>query len=114
MRFITEFELKEFDRVKLAYIVDDQKFIRENEIGKSIGKAFGFENPVNGNDLHYKLEIEAFSIDKWVEFKQKLFTHIYEEGRRGVVFNQIRVLELIKELESFSKPAGEAKQQTHG
>lgn len=108
MRFITEFELKEFDRVKLAYIVNEQKGRRISDIGKSIGKAFGFENPVNGNDLYYKLEIEAFPMDKWIEFKKKLFAEIItcyniDEPVRGE-----DVLKLIKELESFGKPSGDA------
>ena len=110
MRFITEFELKEFDRVKLAYIVNEQKGRHISDIGKSVGKAFGFENPVNGNDLYYKLEIEAFPMNKWVEFKQKLFSLLQQGTVHFTPLNEVKVLELIKELESFGKPLGEAKQ----
>lgn len=51
---------------------------------------------------------QLFPMDKWVEFKQKLFSEISIHD--GSV-NGIKVLEFIKELESFGKPAGEAKEQ---
>jgi hypothetical protein len=106
MKFETEFKLTEY-QLKVAsrknVIIESYAARHKADIGNAIGDVFGWENPVNDNPLHYKLEIEAFPMDEWIEFKQKLFTHIYEEGRRGVVFNQVRVLELIKELESFGK-----------
>ena len=109
MRFITEFEFDPFSNNRNHYN-EGEAF---KMLGYSISKSFGFKE----NKDKRSLEIEAFPMEKWIEFKQKLFTHVYEEGRQGVAFNQVRILELIKELESFGKPAGDTvtnKQLTNG
>ena len=112
MRFITEFETDDSN-----YVKGIKKIHGEENIGHEIARSFGWnERGVTKLDpavrvIHiHKLEIEAFPMDKWIEFKQKLFTHVYEEGRQGVALNQVRILELIKELESYGKPAKETKQ----
>ena len=68
----------------------------EYEIGQLIGKTFGWEKVAQpshliSEDERMKLEIEAFPIDKWVEFKNAL--HIELLAHKP---NQIRILELIK------------------
>lgn len=110
MRFVTEFDLpNNFDLKLLDHLVPDKKHIRELGIGQDIGRLFGWQTSEKDNSIHCKLEVEAFPMDKWVEFKQKLFTYIYEAGRRGEVLNQIHVLELIKELESFGQPTKDSE-----
>lgn len=109
MRFITEFELDgNIDTKLLSHLIPDKKGIREMGIGKDIGRAFGWYNygsttltgPVKE---HFKLEIEAFPMDKWVEFKKKLFIATCIPRKTSG-----EILELIKELESFGKPSGDA------
>lgn len=113
MRFITELAVSK-DRQYPALFVDFRKEKQAEVLGKDILKIFNWSKDSNEIEDHYKLEIEAFPMEKWIEFKQKLFTHVYEEGRQGIAFNQVRILELIKELESFGKSAGAAKQLTNG
>jgi hypothetical protein len=43
-------------------------------------------------------------MDKWVEFKKRLFAHLGATGLYEPTFK-----DLITELESFGKPSGEAK-----
>lgn len=111
MRFITEFEIRAEDNKDVGYrkmLLFNQKANRQIEMGQMIANSFGWENPVNNNLLHHRLEIEAFPMDKWIEFKQKLGYHINESG--GVISANY-ILNIIKELESFGKPAGVAKDQ---
>ena len=100
MRFITEFELNASENAIDAYKANGQW-----NIGLMIRDSFGWQNPVNGNPHHHRLEIEAFPMDKWIEFKQKLFTHL-----QCAEINPVHILQMIKDLESFGKPAGAAKE----
>jgi hypothetical protein len=104
MRFITEFEIREEDNRSFGYrkvVLFNQKANRQIEMGQMLADSFGWQNPVNSNPLHHRLGIEAFPMDKWIEFKQKLFEYLHVTG--GNV-SGVRVLELIKEIESFGKP----------
>lgn len=108
MRFITEFEITK-DDVKQggkwpAYLIDRQKEACEKEMGVILADSFGWQNPVNGNSLHHRMEIEAFPMHKWIEFKEHLFIHLKRD-----LLDMDYVLELFKTLESFGKPAGEAR-----
>jgi len=49
-------------------------------------------------------------MDKWIEFKRKLFDELIKSEGWSHPVNSVKVLELIKELESFGKPAGAAKE----
>jgi len=118
MRFITEFALSEL-QIKHArdQSVEYHKSICDRKIGTMISESFEWNNrdisrtiQANDNNAHseikmgetFTLEIEAFPMDKWVEFKQKVFSEMLE---MGPMFSGVRMLELIKELESFGKPA---------
>lgn len=109
MRFITEFELQQYhlDDPWVNVGIENRKNILQSDLGDMLADSFGWQNPVNGNNCHHRLEIEAFPMDKWVEFKKELFTTL-QQGMFPVL-NEIKILELIKELESYGKPAGEAK-----
>ena len=114
MRFITEFKLPEYQlkvESRKNVIIESYAARHKADIGNTIGDAFGWENPVNDNHLHYKLDIEAFPMDKWVEFKHKLASLFRNDDYAGNGFEDIAVL--IKELESFGKPAGEANIPTN-
>ena len=114
MRFITEFEVPETFHGDPAYFPKHtERFVNNSEeslryeMGKMLQEMFGWKNPVNGNPRHHRLEIEAFPMDKWIEFKQKLSSLFINDSYAGDGFGEI--VELFKELESFGKPVGEAK-----
>ena len=98
MRFITEFETDDSN-----YVKGIKKIHGEENIGHEIASSFGWnEREVTKLDpdvrvIHiHKLEIEAFPIDKWVEFKKELFLHFREQE-----MNTSGLIEMIRELESF-------------
>lgn len=105
MRFITEFEIRKDESNKADHVIQYRKERGENGLGYLIAKSFGWENPVNNNKLHHRVEIEAFPMDKWVEFKEKLLDHIAATAW-NVSPNHIQTL--INKLESFGKPSGDA------
>lgn len=116
MRFITEFELDgNINTDLLPHITPDKKHIRELGIGQDIGRSFGWDekgqttlNPQSPVIHKFKLEIEAFPMDKWIEFKQKLFNEIDCANICDIQVNSVKILELIKELECCCKPSGDA------
>lgn len=107
MRFITEFEN---DGTKYDDALTEQrKEWRQNELGKLIANAFGWTERrptilTNPDAERYTIEIEAFPMDKWIEFKNKLLELIQVAALHGIPISPIKTLELIKELESFGKP----------
>ncbi len=100
MRFIAEFEIhSNIDHKLLPHIIPDKRHIRELCIGRGIGAAFGWdETPQSNNTMKYSLEIEAFPMDKWVEFKQKV-SNVLGHGSR----EEHELFYLIKELESYGQ-----------
>lgn len=108
MRFITEFELNEQESSKISSFKSKGMM----ELGILLANSFGWEEggetglSLNAPILHKcKLEIEAFPMDKWIEFKQKLAIALPND--RKVM---LMVVKAVEELESFGKPAGEAKE----
>lgn len=101
MRFITEFEELHpaFIHRKPADILIDA----ERDLGHFIAKHFGWQKP---NTHHHRLEIEAFPMDKWVEFKEDLLTAI----KRKPFIDGEEIEKILQELESFGKPSGDIKQ----
>lgn len=103
MRFITEFELD------YPFTLRATELYKENmelKMGSMIAKDFNwkersFENHKNGETNRWSLEIEAFPMDKWIEFKNKLFTYLDDE----LMPSSIKILEMIKELEFYGKPS---------
>lgn len=81
MRFITEFELEVPCNEKTVL---DYKAHSKLQLGAFLSNAFGWEERNKDYDVRgdkrkiqgYKLEIEAFSMDKWMLFKTKLFHHL--------------------------------------
>lgn len=104
MRFITEFELL------TKFEIENYKTLRARGaaewVGLDIAKAFGYqlkgETTLHGPvSERHTLEIEAFPMDKWVEFKTSLLSYLAIHGS----FNSgVHVLEMIKALESHGKP----------
>lgn len=105
MRFITEFELWS------PFEIKNYKGLREKGsaewLGMDIAKAFGWDKK-NGLVLNnpvaerHSLEIEAFPMDKWIEFRDR----IIEESRKGRSNRTNNIMQMFNELESFGKPAG--------
>lgn len=100
MRFITEFKVPEyFQSNRRIHYVPEKRHMMEVGMGNMIAESFGWQNPVNHNLDHHRLEIEAFPMDKWVEFKKRLFAHLGTTGLYDKTFK-----DLISELESFRNP----------
>lgn len=107
MRFITEFEIKEEDDKDKGFrrvLLFNKTSNGQIEMGRMLAAQFGWENPVNGNPLHHRLEIEAFPMDKWVEFKRSIATLIMNNCDEL----SEDVIKLLNKLESFGKPSGDA------
>jgi hypothetical protein len=113
MRFITEFEIRKEDENHdgwREHLLLHQRYFRQIEMGEMLAQSFEWKNPVNGNQLHHRLEIEAFPMDKWIEFKDRLMSHLTNCEEHDELPDIYHVLKMIKELESFGKPTGAAKQ----
>lgn len=104
MRFITEFELEKynFEDAWNKAALQNKKNILQSDLADLIAESFGWQNPVNGNDCHHRLEIEAFPMEKWIEFKRALFAHMDDPAMGAISPNYIH--HLIIGLESFGKP----------
>jgi hypothetical protein len=105
MRFITEFENTyeaygdpAFDRMHNAY-----KGKGALDIGNEIANSFGWKVDEQRFKVHTSLEIEAFPMDKWIEFKKRFSDALpdYDAVSRS------RLIGALTDLESFIKPAGE-------
>jgi len=107
MRFITEFELdspyteSNLEWHKFRYIA--------TEMGLLIEKSFGLNhrgcttlNPSDSVKERFFLEIEAFPMDKWIEFKDRLMAHLHYCDEHDELPDALAVLRLIKELEFFN------------
>lgn len=96
MRFITEFEIMEYEKDKY-HIADTRRSYYERKLSPMIVTAFGWQNPVNNNPLHHRLEIEAFPMDKWIEFKKRFADALpdYDSTSRT------RLINALSDLESF-------------
>jgi hypothetical protein len=108
MRFITEFKCDDSSWDAIPAIIKHRKSSREIEMGNMIAESFGWQNPVHKDSFHHRLEIEAFPMDKWVEFKQKMFSKFIDDDYEGAG----KMLEFIKELESLGKPEHEQSKTT--
>jgi hypothetical protein len=97
MRFITEFKI---EGKKWQGVLASHKTNSKFDLATLIEGSFSWQNPVNGNKDHYRLEIEAFPMDKWVEFKREL----RDELLRCDLPHERIVDELISKLESFGNP----------
>ena len=82
MRFITEFEVPESaqSHMERRNYIPEKRHLMEVGMGNMIAKSFGWQNPVNHNLDHHR----SSDVDLIVQY--------------------------LEELESFGKPAGEAKE----
>lgn len=100
MRFIVEFiEPEYFIKNRRFPYIPEKRHIMEAGMGSMIAESLGWQNPVNHNLEHHRLEIEAFPAHQWETFKQKLFNYLLESGP---MVSGAHVSKLIKELESYS------------
>lgn len=111
MRFITEFEMtpelhKRRANPNIAEHIKTWKERGQLKLGEMIPESFGWTESLVDLKVRYTVEIEAFPMDKWVEFKKKLASQFVNDSYAGDGFTE--VFELIKELESFGKPSGDA------
>lgn len=105
MRFITEFELDVPYNAKFRDACINRHKL---DIGHLISENFGwqkkaFKNMQGNNANRWSLEIEAFPMDKWIEFKNRLLGHISFCNDEDRPVDEIRVLQMIKDLEFYGK-----------
>lgn len=93
MRFITEFEL-EPTKSPEWHIEHSQRRLGEMILDSFGIFEYGFISRSGAAAIRRSLEIEAFPMDKWIEFKQRLFMECGMPEPNGV-----SILEMIKELE---------------
>lgn len=98
MRFITEFESTYGGESQQRYIekIPYWEERGQAEMGNLIGKSFGWKQHEVLSETRHTLEIEAFPMDKWEEFKRRLFLHLGATGLYEPTFKG-----LIDELESY-------------
>lgn len=96
MRFITELELSH-PYTKTGEAI--RKSEKNHELGANIDESFGWKEKTSAASTMHSLEIEAFPMSQWIEFKQKLFSKFIDDDYEGAEL----ALELIKNLESFGK-----------
>lgn len=105
MRFITEFEI---DPLHKDAGLDYYRSNSEHDLGHLIAEAFGWQErgdttlagPIKER---HTLEVEAFPMDKWVEFRNALG----EELNSSFSLDKDYIIELLEKLESFGKPSGD-------
>lgn len=99
MRFITEFEL---EYPYTLFHMENLKFSLQEGLGNKIAESFQWkeigytrlEGPVK-----YKasIEIEAFPMDKWVEFNRRLTDALPDYD----TVSRVRIINALSDLESF-------------
>ena len=114
MRFITEFEQDNSAWDQNPAIKGYRQLKAEEELGHFISISFGFSErgettlSPDAPVVHkHRLEIEAFPMDKWIEFKKRVLNHLLRSKTTMKLCAEVE--QMFKELESFGKPAGEAK-----
>lgn len=102
MKFITEFE------ITAPYTEDNLKWHKfryiASEMGQLIENSFGLNHrgctTLNPNDPikeRFTLEIEAFPMDKWVEFRKRLLAALPDHDNTS----RIRIENALHDLEHF-------------
>ncbi len=94
MKFTTEFKVPESAQSRRDYI-PEKRHLAELKMGNMLAESFGWQNPVNHDLDHHRLEIEAFPIDKWVEFKKEVLAEF-----EGSYIDEEKILNIFNKLES--------------
>lgn len=99
MRFITVFESTYEATFEPGYdkYINACKGPGELEIGNLIGTTFGWKENKEPFKIHNTLEIEAFPMDKWLEFKKRLTEALPDYD----AVSRIRIINALADLESF-------------
>ena len=107
MRFITEFEQDGSSFDNSPAVLNLRKEHAEDKLGALISEAFEWEEkgstslaPKDPVKHIHKLEIEAFPMDKWVEFKKRFLSALPDHDNTS----RIRLENALHDLESFGKP----------
>jgi hypothetical protein len=113
MRFITEFELEYPFTLSAPKLCIERAKYRMGDMIESAFDRKEKEESIRGNEgRRWSLEIEAFPMDKWIEFKNRLLSHISFCNDEGRPVNEIRVLQMIKDLEFCVKPLTDEQSKT--
>lgn len=96
MRFITEFEIH---MQATEEVGEFRKQWSENELGKMIIDAFNWNIATRNVTIDkYTVEIEAFPMDKWLEFKNRLSAALPDYDS----VSRTRIINAMADLESFT------------
>lgn len=95
MKFITEFRIAEEARQYVEYLVLHEKAHRQRDMGEMLARSFGWQNPINEDSLRYRLEIEAFHFDQWMDFRRRLIAELPEYDAAA----KIRIMNALSDLE---------------
>ena len=100
MKFITEFESTYEGQSSRKYVEKIPYWEERGQanMGNMIAKSFGWEKREVLSETRHTLEIEAFPVDKWEEFKRHLFANLGATGLYEPVFK-----DLIHKLESYGE-----------
>jgi hypothetical protein len=114
MRYITEFKISP-DVVAFRKSVDQRiehhKEQAAFELGNLIASKIGFEE-IPDEGKRFRLEVQAFSMKDWNEFKSGLKRYIESAEKTGLCnFNLIMIGKMLKALEEKGLPEPENKQQ---
>lgn len=99
MRFITEFESTYGGESQKKYI-EKIPYWQERgqaDMGNMIAKSFGWKQREVLSEMRHSLEVEAFPMDKWIEFKKRFKDALPDYDS----VSRIRLLNALDELESF-------------
>jgi hypothetical protein len=105
MRFITEFKQLEQEKGQL---LEMYKSDAASRLGDIIEESFDWQNPVHDDANWFRIEIEAFPMDKWVEFRKLLIAELPEYDAAA----KIRIMNALSDLEKPGKPEHEQSKTT--
>lgn len=113
MRFITEFECDGTAWDMTPAIVSHRKANGQMSMGNKIAELFGWQknaimSAMGPHTINWSLEIEAFPMDKWVEFRKKLISELPEYDAAA----KIRIMNALSDLEKPVKPEHEQSKTT--
>lgn len=94
MRFITEFELRFPYQLSVLEVYKIRHLL---DIASKMGDALDWKDEHDDDKNKFTLEIEAFPIDKWIEFKKQLTDALPDYDTTS----RVRIINALADLESF-------------
>lgn len=99
MRFISEFE-STYEGLSSRKYIEKIPYWQERgqaDMGNLIAESFGWKQREVQSEMRHTLEIEAFPMDKWVEFKRRFMDALPDYD----TVSRVRLINAIADLEQF-------------